>query len=85
MTAWAVGVCAYYYAFLGWGRKELRAIDVLTRKILCEHKAHHPQAAIERLYLPRKKGGRGMLCIEHAYEREMVLMAFYLATVNDPD
>ncbi len=56
MNAWAVGVYAYYYAFLGWGRKELRAVDVLTRKILYEHKAQHPQAAIERLYLPRKKG-----------------------------
>ena len=41
---------------------------------------HHPNADIDRLYLKRKEGGRGLLQIEAAYKVEIINIAEYLNT-----
>jgi hypothetical protein len=35
--------------------------------MLTIHGQHHPKADIDRLYVPRKDGGRGLMQIEGAY------------------
>jgi hypothetical protein len=35
--------------------------------IIIIHGQHHPKADIDRLYVPRKDGGRGLMQIEGAY------------------
>jgi len=43
--------------------EEIRKIDRKTRKVLTVYKMHHPKADIDRLYVKRKGGGRGLLQI----------------------
>lgn len=40
-------------------------------------------ASLERLYLPRKQGGRGLFGLKHMWEREMVATAVYLCYTDD--
>ena len=40
----------------------------------------HPRAAIERLYLSRDQGGRGLLNIVEMHDRISVRMATYIST-----
>ena len=42
------------------------------------YKKHHPKADIERLYLKRKEGGRGLVQFEEAYKAEIINIAEYL-------
>jgi len=37
------------------------------------YKMHHPKADIDRLYVKRKEGGRGLVQIEAAYKAEIIL------------
>jgi hypothetical protein len=42
------------------------------------YKMHHPKADIDRLYVKRKEGGRGLSQIEAAYKTEIINIAEYL-------
>ena len=40
--------------------EELRELDQMTRKQMNIYKSLHPRSDLDRLYVPRKKGGRGL-------------------------
>jgi hypothetical protein len=44
------------------------------------YKVHHPKAAISRLYVKKKEGGRGLVQVEAAYKAEITIIAEYLNT-----
>ena len=54
----------YSGPFLKWTRGELKQMDQRTRKLMTMHKALHPRDDVDRLYVSRKKGGRGLASIE---------------------
>jgi len=82
-NAWAVSTFRYYLTVIDWPRTELRAIDRRARKIIAQYQGHHKCASIERLYLPREKGGRGLQMIEQVWEREQLSMVAYLGGTRD--
>ena len=48
--------------------------------MLTMYKIHHPNADIDRLYVKRKDGGRGLIQVEAAYKAEIINVAEYLNT-----
>jgi hypothetical protein len=42
-------------------KKKYKKLDRKTRKMLTIHGQHHTRADIDRLYIPRKEGGRGLM------------------------
>ena len=58
-------------------------MDRKTRKSLTSHHMHHPKADVDRLYLPRKRGGRGMIQLEMAYKTTTTAMSMYLSNTTD--
>ena len=48
--------------------------------MLTMYKMHHPKADIDRLYVKRKGGGRGLEQAETAYKAEIINTAEYLNT-----
>jgi hypothetical protein len=42
---------------------------------------HHPKADIDRLYVKRKEGERGLVQVEAAYKAEITRIAEYLKTI----
>lgn len=67
ITALAVPVLQYSFGIIKWTLAELRKMDRQTRKLLNIHGALHPRADVDRLYLPRKEGGRGMQSLETSH------------------
>ena len=49
-----------------------------------QYKSHHYGASVERVYLPRHRGGRGLQSLVHSWEREIISTAVYLVTSSDP-
>ena len=43
-------------------------MDQRTRKLMTMHKALHPRDDIDRLYVSRKEGGRGLTSIEDSVD-----------------
>jgi hypothetical protein len=67
--ALAVPVLRYSFGIINWRSEEIKKINRKTRKILTMYKMHHPKTDIDRLYVKRKEGGRGLAQIEAAYKR----------------
>ena len=78
--ALAVPVLRYNFGIINWRTEEIKIIDRKTRKILTMYKVHHPKADIDRLYVKRKEGGRGLVQVEGAYKAEITNIAEYLNT-----
>ena len=43
---------------------ELEEVDRKTRKLVTMYEAHHPKEEVDRLYLQRHEGGRGLIGLE---------------------
>ena len=80
---WAVSVLRYF-SHLKWTRTELGSLDRKTRAVLRQCGCHQYGASVERLYLPRGTGGRGIHSLLSVRERELVSMATYLTGSDDP-
>jgi hypothetical protein len=78
--ALAVPVLRYSFGIINWRLEELKQIDRKSRKTLTMYKMHHPKAYIDRLYVKRKEGGRGVVQVEAAYKTEINNTAEYLNT-----
>ena len=57
----AVKVLRYSFGIVNWHQEELQKLDWKTRKLLTIHRQHQPKADIDRLYVPRKQGGRCLM------------------------
>ena len=49
-----------------------------------QYKSHHYGASVERVYLSRRGGGRGLQSLVHSWEREIISPAVCLVTSSDP-
>ena len=68
IITWAVSQARYSGPFLKWTRDELKQMDQRTRKLMTMHKALHPRNDVDRLYVPRKEGGKGLASIEDSVD-----------------
>ena len=64
----AVSLLRYSAALVSSRKSELQAIDKKTRKLFTIYGALHPKSDVDRLYITRKKGGRGLISIEDCVE-----------------
>ena len=58
----------YSAAFISWRKCELQAIDQKTRKLFAIYGGLHRKSDVDRFYIPRKDGGRGLIAIEDCVE-----------------
>ena len=77
INTWAVPLVRYSVPFLKLTRDELRQMDQRTRKLMTIHKALHPRDDVERLYVPRKEGGRGLAIIKDSVDASIQRLEDY--------
>jgi len=77
-------VLRYSFGIVNWHQEELQKLDRKTRKLLTILGQHHPKADVDRLYVPRKQGGRGLMQLEAAHAVEITKLAEYVNRKEDP-
>jgi hypothetical protein len=82
--SWAVPVVRYSFRTLNRHEEELQKLDRKTRKLLTIHGQHHQKADVDRLYVPRKQGGRGLMQLEAAHAVEITKLVEYVDKNEDP-
>ena len=60
INTWSVSLVRYVAGIIEWNKEELQRMDRKTRKLLTMHGGFHPRSDVDRLYVPRDKGGRGL-------------------------
>ena len=78
VNTWAVPLVRYSGPFLKWTREELKQIDQRIRKLMTMHKALHPRDDVDRLYVSRKEGGRGLTSIEDTVDESIQRLEDYI-------
>ena len=62
---------------------EIKRLDVKVRKLLTINKMHHPKADVDRLYIRRSDGGKGLLQLELMYKTTTIGLQPYLDSTQD--
>ena len=79
----AVPVVTYSFNTINWKMKERKKLDRKTRKLVTMAKMHHPKADVDRVYIPRKAGGRGLVQLETTYKTTTIGLNTYLNKKDD--
>ena len=53
-------------------------MDQRTRKLMTKHKALHPRDDVDKQYVPRKEGGRGLTSIEDSVDTSIQRIEDYI-------
>lgn len=58
-------------------------MDKKTRKTMTVHRALHPQADVDRPYIPRNKGGSGIITVEDYMKIEAESLKKYVESSKE--
>ena len=75
---WSVSVVRYSAPFLDWRKEKIQGFDRRTRKLMTMHKALHPKINVDRLYISRNEGDRGVLSVEDTIEASKIELEIYV-------
>ena len=70
VNTWVVSLLRFSAAFVTWRKSELKAIDRKTRKLFTIYGVNtiYSKSDVDRLYIPRKEGERGLISSEDCVE-----------------
>ncbi|XP_044755067.1 uncharacterized protein LOC123314020 [Coccinella septempunctata] len=84
LNTWALPSLAYSFGVLSWSSTDLKAIDTKVRVLLTKYGIHHPHASVNRLYVPRHQGGRGLQNVEMAHNKAVNELRKYFHSKTSP-
>ena len=77
INTWAVTLGRYLGVFSKWTGEELKQMDLRTRKLMTMHKVLHPRDEVDRLYVSRRLGERGLASIEGSVDESIQRLENY--------
>lgn len=84
INTWAIPAVSFTFGVLKWSNTDLQALDRMVRVLLTSYRSHHPRSSTARLYLPRIKGGRGLISLEFCHERQKQRLCKYFRNSQLP-
>ena len=82
-NTWAFAILRYSAGVVEWKTNELKVLDRKTRKMMTLYGALHPKSDVDRVYLARQKGGRGLISCEMCVKAEENNLAWYVRNSNE--
>ena len=70
INTWAVAIFRYGAEIIQWKASELKELDRKSRKTKTMYGRLYPKSDVGRLYVKRKKGGRGLISVERCIREE---------------
>ena len=77
-NSFAIPVITPTVGILDWTKEEIKNIDIRTRKILSVTGNFHPNSDVDRLYIGRNVGGRGLRSCQGLFESRIVALKQHL-------
>ena len=66
-----------------WRSDELKELERKTRKMMTMHEVLHPKSDVDRVYLPKQKGGRGLISYEMCVKTEGNNRAWHVRNLKE--
>ena len=83
LNTYAVPLLRYSGGIVKWTQAELKHLDVCTRKLLTMFGGFSRNGDVDRLYVPRRIGGRGLVSAHYVVEHEKRNLFSYVHNSND--
>ena len=80
---WAVAILRYSAGVVEWRSDELKELERKTRKMMAMHEVLHPKSDVDRVYLPKQKGGRGLISCEMCVKTEENNLAWHVRNLKE--
>ena len=84
INTWAVSLLRYSGGIIRWNKDDLLEMDRRTRKLMTMNGALHLKSDINRIYIPTKRGGRGLIIAESSVQRGKNSMDWYIKHRVEP-
>ena len=68
---------------IDWTQEDISEMDLKTRKQLTIYGEFHPKSNVNRLYMKRKLGGRGLISVRDCVEGEVRNLHQYIANSEE--
>ena len=82
INIWAVAISKYGAGIIQWKASELKDLDRKSRKTMI-YGGLHPKSDVDRLYVKRKEGGRGLISVERCIREEENSLGFHVANSEE--
>ena len=79
----AIPLVTFSLNIVNWTPSYIKKMDTKIRKLMTCNRMHHPKADVDRSYIPRNEGGRGMIQLELSLKTTTIGMQKYLETTKD--
>ena len=79
----AIPVISYGFGIIDWPQCYINRLDTKTRKMLTLYKVTYRHQCMDRIYLPRREGGLGLIEINHTYRATILSMGQYINSSRD--
>ena len=83
INTFAIPALTYSFGVIRWTQTDLHQLQTKINTTLTKHRCHHPKSAIQRLVLPRKDGGRGLIDITTLHNSITHKLRTYFYTKQD--
>ena len=80
----AVSIIRYSAGIVTWRVNELQDLDRKTRKLLTMYGMFHKKGDVDRLYIKRAEGGRGLISVEDCVLIEKNCLYEYIRNSQEP-
>ena len=84
VNTWAVSVLRYDAGIVKWNEDELAKLDRMTHKMMTMYGALHSKSDVNRVYLPRARGGLGLISCERCNRSEENNTGWYVRNSIEP-
>ena len=74
----------YSFGIIEWPQHQINQIDILTRKLLAQNKIFYKDQCHARLYVPRAKGGMGLIEVDASHKATIVSLGQYIVSGKGP-
>ena len=64
ISSLVIPVVTNSFTVINWSLTEIKKVDTKIRKLLSMYRMRPPKSDVNRLYLPRKEGSRGLVQLE---------------------
>ena len=69
---------SYTFGVLNWNETEIDGIDKAVRKLPNMNKMFEIRSNVDRLYVSRRQGGRGLISVREAFNATNIRLAHYI-------
>ena len=83
INIWAVTVFRYGAGILQGEESELKDVDRKLRKTMTIYGALHPKSDVDRLYIKRTEGGRGLMSVERCVREVENSLGFHVSNFEE--